>query len=186
MDGADNLNQPDLPNEEKGNPSFESKDIRHSFAGSTKSIFVDSVTETKRSPKVTMLLVVVASVLVVSIITLIVLSSLSSRGSGPASSSENSSSQSSDTPNSAEDAKLRSNEEEKLSTVVALVAQEDWEHASALLETISPRNLSECSKLYYYRSVINISAHIKNENLPIEAATVNVERLKDACLVVNE
>ena len=80
-----------------------------------------------------------------------------------------------------DDPETRAYEQEKLDTVLALTAQDDWEYTNALFETIFPDDLDDCGKYDYYRAAIILSENVEGFAISHDVATARAEELVKKC-----
>lgn len=175
-------------NEQKTQKSeYKTKDIRRSFSRTARDLLMNVISIGKKSPHI---LILIAGALAIAVIVIVGLTSTSTSTPTvkPASSSESTkpSGKSQSSGDVSDDSETQASEQEKLSTVIALISDEDWENAAALIETISPKILNDCNKLYYYRSVSTISDHFDSLSVSKDVAEMHIEQLENACVVTNE
>ena len=80
-----------------------------------------------------------------------------------------------------DDSKVRAYEQEKLNTVFALLAQDDWEYANALFETIVPSYLDACGKYDYYRATVVLAENFEGFSISRDTASARAEELSKTC-----
>ena len=165
---------------------FQTREIRHSRSRSSKNPFINlsdpKSKEGKRS------LIILSSVLLAIIIGAILIIFLNNSNStdltsdgDPLVNPTGREASSEYTVDKLDDPELRAGEQSKLSSVITLISEEDWEYARALFNTIFPDYLDACGKYDYYRAASTLADHISDFAISHERAAERMKALLDKC-----
>ena len=80
-----------------------------------------------------------------------------------------------------DDPELRAREQNKLSTLLALLNNEDWEYANATFETIFPDYLDTCDRYEYYRAAVTLADNFEDFTISRGTAEARLNYLLEKC-----
>jgi len=164
---------------------YKTTEIRYSRSRKAKTPFKTSDSASNRAKRSHLwLLAAIAALVLVAVLAIIFvpkwLRSNSSEDATPLVNPTGREASSEYTDNTS-DSELRAAEQDKLNSVMSLIAREDWEHANAFFKTIFPAYLDSCGKYDYYRTALSLAKNFSNFSISEETALTRSEELALEC-----
>ena len=164
---------------------FQTRGIRNSRSRSSKNPFTNvSSDDKKHSSRIVIYCIILIIVILAAVALLFLLPN--STSSDPTATDDplvNPAGRdaSSEYTDNTDDPELRASEQEKLDSMLELIAEEDWEYANATFETIFPSYLDTCGRYDYYRAAVLLADNFEGFLVSRDTAETNMNYLLERC-----
>jgi len=172
---------------EENSERFQAQEIRRSSSHTHHNPFADSQKKRKSSASYLKPIYIALILIIISAIVILIFVLTSTNKSQDPTISDNplvnpagrdaSSEYTSDT----NDPDIHLREQNKLSTLLNLISDENWEYANAIFETIFPDYLDTCERYDYYRSAVTLADNFASFSIPRDSAESRMNYLIKEC-----